>query len=113
MLRPGQLRGDSHMDLATVDYLLTTTHSVRKRLDLTRSVEPAVIERCIEIALHAPSGGNRQGWHFVVVTDPQKRLGIAGLYRKSWYAYDQQRASNNPRLQAGDSQYTAQTMRVR
>ena len=50
------------MDLATVDHLLTTTRSVRKRLDLTRAVEPEVIERCIEIATQAPSGSNRQGW---------------------------------------------------
>ena len=28
-----------------------------------------MLERCIEIALQAPSGSNRQGWHFVVVTD--------------------------------------------
>ena len=38
------------IDLATVDRLLTTTRSVRKRLDLTRPVEPEIIERCIEIA---------------------------------------------------------------
>lgn len=101
------------MDLTTVDHLLTTTHSVRKRLDLTRPVEPEVIERCIEIALHAPTGGNRQGWHFVVVTDAEKRRGIGELYKKSWYAYDQQRSTNNPRLRSGDSQYLAQTMRVR
>ena len=34
------------MDLATVDKLLTTTRSVRWRLDLTRPVDPAVIEEC-------------------------------------------------------------------
>ena len=79
------------MDLATVDKLLTTTHSVRKRLDLTRAVEPAVIQRCIEIALHAPTGGNRQGWHFLVVTDAAKKTEIARLYGKAWYAYNAQR----------------------
>ena len=71
------------MDLDTVDHLLTTTRSIRKRLDFTRPVEPAVIERCIEIALHSPSGGNNQGWHFMVVTDPEKRVAIADLYRKA------------------------------
>ncbi len=44
------------MDMSTVDHLLTTTRSVRKRLDLTRPVEPEVLERCIEIALQAPTG---------------------------------------------------------
>jgi nitroreductase len=75
------------MDLATVDYLLTTTRSVRKRLDLERPVEREVIERCLEIAIQAPSGSDRQKWHFVVVTDPALRLGLAELYRRSFDAY--------------------------
>ena len=49
------------MDLATIDHLLTTTRSVRQRLDLDRPVEPEVIERCLEIALQAPTGSNLQG----------------------------------------------------
>jgi nitroreductase len=75
------------MDIATVDHLLTTTRSVRKRLDLVRPVEPEVIERCLEIAMQAPTGSNQQGWHFVVITDPELRLGIAELYRKSYASY--------------------------
>jgi nitroreductase len=70
------------MDLATVDHLLTTTRSVRKRLDLTRGVELDIVERCIEIAFQAPTGSNAQGWHFIVVTDPKKRERIAELYRR-------------------------------
>jgi nitroreductase len=61
------------MDITTVDHLLTTTRSVRKRLDLQRPVEPAVIEQCLEIAIQAPTGGNVQGWHFMVVTDGKTR----------------------------------------
>ena len=70
------------MDLASIDHLLTTTHSVKRRLDLTRPVEPEVIRRCIEIALHSPTGGNRQGWHFMVITDAEKRSGLADIYRR-------------------------------
>ena len=51
------------------DELLTTTRSVRKRLDLTRPVPLDLIRECLEIALQAPSGSNRQGWHWIVVTD--------------------------------------------
>ena len=69
------------------DALLTTTRAVRKRLDFDRPVERAVIEECLEIALQAPTGGNRQQWHFVVVTDAAKRRAIADLYRKSWAVY--------------------------
>ena len=60
------------MDLATVDHLLTTTRSVRQRLDLTRPVEPDLIERCLEIAVQAPTGGNVCRYHFMVVTDAAK-----------------------------------------
>ncbi len=75
------------MDITTVDHLLTTTRSVRKRLDLARPVEPEVIERCIEIAAQAPTGSNSQRWHFVVVTEPVKRTRVAELYKKSFDIY--------------------------
>lgn len=74
-------------NLAVVDHLLTTTRSVRKRLDLERAVEREVIERCIEIATQAPSGSNSQQWHFVVVTDAAKRKGLAELYLQAFNKY--------------------------
>jgi nitroreductase len=40
------------------DALLTTTRSVRKRLDFTRPVERAVLEECLSIAQQAPTGSN-------------------------------------------------------
>ena len=65
------------------DELLTTTRSVRKRLDLTRPVHLDLIRECLEVALQAPTGGNRQGWHWVVITDPELRKGVAAYYRRS------------------------------
>jgi nitroreductase len=75
------------MDLATVDKLLTTTRSVRKRLDFGRPVPPELVRRCIEIAMQAPTGSNQQGWAFVVVTDADKRRALADLYRKAFQFY--------------------------
>lgn len=69
------------------DELLTTTRAVRKRLDLDRPVERSTIDECLRIAIQAPTGGNRQRWHFVVVTDTAKRQAIAALYRQSWAVY--------------------------
>jgi nitroreductase len=69
------------------DELLTTTRSVRKRLDLTRPVPLDLVRECLEIALQAPSGGNRQGWHWIVVTDPEIRARIGEYYRRSLHAY--------------------------
>ncbi|HLY37919.1 MAG TPA: nitroreductase family protein [Candidatus Binatia bacterium] len=71
------------MDIATVDRVLTTTRVVRRRLDLSRPVERDVLERCIDVALQAPTGSNAQGWHFVVVTDAAKRAALADLYRRA------------------------------
>ena len=71
----------------TPDDLLTTTRSVRKRLDFSRPVEPEVIKQCLEVALQAPTGGNRQGWQWVVVTDPEKRKALGDIYRRGWDAY--------------------------
>lgn len=67
---------------AITDHLLTTTRSVRKRLDLHRAVEPDVILDCVRIAQQAPSGGNAQSWHFMVVTDPALRRELARIYRE-------------------------------
>jgi len=75
------------IDLATADRLLSTTRSVRKRLDLARPVDPALLERAIEIALQAPTGSNSQGWHFVVVSDAEKRARIGALYCRAFEGY--------------------------
>jgi nitroreductase len=71
------------MDSTTVDHLLTTTRTVRKRLDLSRPVDRAVILECLRLAVQAPTGSNRQGWRWVVVTDGEKRAAIADIYRRA------------------------------
>jgi nitroreductase len=71
----------------TPDELLTTTRSVRKRLDFSRPVEPEVIRECLELAVQAPTGGNRQQWQFVVVTDAEKRKALGDIYRRGWQVY--------------------------
>jgi nitroreductase len=69
------------MDIATVDELLTTTRSVRKRLDLTRPVSRDVILECIQLAMQAPTASNAQDWRWLVITDADKRAAIADIYR--------------------------------
>jgi nitroreductase len=73
----------SEFDLATVDRLLTTTRAVRRRLDLARPVPRSVIEECLRLAIQAPSGGDAQNWHWIVVTDAETRAALAELYRRS------------------------------
>src|SRR5246127_5556061 len=69
------------MDKATVDELLSTTRSVRKRLDLTRPVGRDVILECIQLAMQAPTASNTQDWRWLVITDADKRAAIADIYR--------------------------------
>lgn len=74
-------------DTAVTDELLSTTRSVRKRLDLDRPVEREVILDCLRLAVQAPTGGNRQGWRWIVVTDEAKRAQLGDLYRRGGAAY--------------------------
>ncbi len=60
---------------------------MRRRLDLTRPVPRDLIEECLDIALQAPSGGNRQDWRFVVVTEREPKERLAAIYRKAWDRY--------------------------
>jgi nitroreductase len=71
----------------TPDELLTTTRTVRKRLDLEKPVPLELIRECIEIALQGPSGSNRQTWHWLVITDRELRAQIGEYYRRAVARY--------------------------
>lgn len=77
----------------TPDELLSTTRTVRKRLDLTRDVPIELIKECLQIALQAPSGSNRQAWQWIVVTDAETRARLGQIYRETTEAYLASRAS--------------------
>ena len=74
-------------DLSVTDALLSTTRAVRKRLDLSREVPAEVIRECLELALQAPSGSNRQGWRWVVVREAETRRALADIYRAGAGSY--------------------------
>lgn len=90
------------MDMSTVEQLLTTTRSVRKRLDLDREVPLAEVKRCLELAVQAPSGSNTQKWRFMLVSDPEKREELAALYARSFELYAKESAAAAPKLEADD-----------
>jgi nitroreductase len=69
-------------DNAATDRILTTTRAVRKRLDLGRPVPRDVVLECLRLAIQAPTGGNSQGWRWLVIDDADKRAAVAALYRK-------------------------------
>jgi nitroreductase len=71
----------------TADEVLTTTRSVRKRLDFDRPVERSIVEECLEVALQAPTGSNSQGWHWVVVEDQAKKTALRDIYLDNFKIY--------------------------
>jgi nitroreductase len=79
----------------SVDEVLTTTRTVRKRLDLSKPVPRAIIEECLELALQAPNGSNLNVWRWIVVDDRATIATIAGIYKAGLetYAKDHYRAN--------------------
>ncbi|GAA3688197.1 nitroreductase family protein [Nonomuraea antimicrobica] len=67
----------------TPDELLSTTRAVRKRLDFTRPVPRELIEQCVDLAVQAPTGRNRQRWHFMVVTEAEQRRAVADIFLRA------------------------------
>jgi nitroreductase len=71
----------------SVDELLTSTRSVRKRLDFDRPVPRDVLMECLDLALQAPTGSNAQGWQWVFVEDAAKKKALADIYRANATPY--------------------------
>lgn len=72
----------SSAQLETVDRILATARSVRRRLDFERAIEPATLLECIDLATQAPSGAGGEAWRFLVVTEAEKKYRLASLYRE-------------------------------
>ena len=70
--------------IADIDEVLTTTRSVRRRLDFDRRVEPEVILECLTLAQQATMGSNQEDWRFVAVTEVDRKAAIAEIYRDVW-----------------------------
>jgi len=87
------------LDLS-VDEVLTTTRSVRKRLDFEKPVPREVLLECLELAVQAPTGSNQQGWQWVFVEDDGKKKVLADIYRKNFGEY---RRTPPPEYSEGDS----------
>ncbi len=71
----------SDIDVVAADHLLKTTKQVRQRLDLTRPVPRELLLDCIDVASHAPMGGNQERNRWLVVDDPELKAAIAGPYQ--------------------------------
>lgn len=70
------------MELAEV---MRTTPATRDFTD--DPVTDEAVHRILDHARFAPSGGNRQGWHVIVVRDPDLRARLQELYQLGWREY--------------------------
>ncbi|MFN0026864.1 MAG: nitroreductase family protein [Acidimicrobiales bacterium] len=89
-------------DLDQVDALLSTTRAVRKRLDFEREVPDEVLLECLQLAVQAPTGSNRQSWRWMVVRDPAKKAALAEMYNRAGGEYLRSaKADTDPASQTG------------
>ncbi|BAN03582.1 nitroreductase family protein [Ilumatobacter coccineus] len=77
---PGTRHPRTGFDLAEADRLLKTTKQVRRRLDLSRAVPHDEILECIDVASHAPMGGNLERNRWMIIEDPATKQEIAERY---------------------------------
>lgn len=78
---------------------METQRAVRRLLP--DPVDDDTVRRCLELAIKAPTAGNRQGWEFVVVRDPDVKHQLARLNRQAWAVYkrfNRRRAGADPGL---------------
>lgn len=80
----GALSGPSAKAQTLYDSMSTLRAVRRLRPD---PVPEAVLERVLQAAVWAPSGGNVQPWRVVVVRDPRHKTGLRDLYRPEWQKY--------------------------
>jgi nitroreductase len=62
---------------------VATTQRATRRLT-PEPIPEATLRQIMDAAICAPSGGNRQGWSFLIVRDPAKRAWLGELYREAW-----------------------------
>lgn len=89
------------MELSEV---MRTTPATRVFTD--DAVPDEVLHRILDHARFAPSGGNRQGWHVIVVKDPATRARVKELYQLSWREYVAHVRIGKVAFQPGDTRFS-------
>lgn len=74
----------ARLDMPLAEAMMTQ-RAVRRVLP--DPVDDAVVLKCIELALRAPTGSNGQNWEFIVVKDQSVKDKLAKRYRQAWSLY--------------------------
>ncbi|HXQ23159.1 MAG TPA: nitroreductase family protein [Candidatus Acidoferrales bacterium] len=82
---------DTGIDIAGIGEAVPLLEGIRTTRAIRRlkrdPVPPALIRKVCEAGTFAPSGGNRQPWFFIAVTEPARRTWVAERYRRAFHAY--------------------------
>jgi nitroreductase len=74
----------ARLDMPLLDAMMTQ-RAVRRVLP--DPVDDAIVLKCIELALRAPTGSNGQNWEFVVVKDRRVKEKLGRRYHQGWSLY--------------------------
>ena len=92
---------------------LYTTRSMRRVKE--DPIPEEIIKTMVDAAIRAPSGSNRQGWKFLVVTDEETRRQLGDIYRETWDYYMKEFYGGKPDLGAsevGDDKKANQVIKI-
>ena len=79
---------------------LYTTRAMRRVKE--EPIPEEILKKMVDAAVRAPSGSNRQGWKFIVVTDKQVKNQLGDLYREAWDYYIKEFYGNNADMGASN-----------
>ena len=80
-------------DIGLFEAMYSQRQTTRYRPD---PVPKDAIDKIIDAAIRAPSGGNTQPWEFVVITDPDLVAKVGGIYRDVWLAARPETSPDEP-----------------
>ena len=107
----GIWRSILNYDQDSINHVLRTTRSVRKRLDFDRPVPDVLIQESIEIALNAaPGASGMVPIHFMVITEPKVKKIVGGFYRDAFLTGIGSASSSSQRVQKPTIGYLAENI---
>ena len=74
----------ARLDMSLIDVMMTQRAVRRVYPD---PIDDEILMKCIEVALHAPTGANGQNWEFIVIKDYATKKKLAKRYRQAWNLY--------------------------
>lgn len=76
----------------SIEAVLGTTRSIRRRLDPELTLDLDAVRTCLITANQAPSAGSRQPLRWIAITDSTARADVASEYRRAYQDFDRARA---------------------